>query len=276
MPELPEVEITVRGLAALLPGRRIASVSQLDWERMLGGAPAAAFAAALTGATVTGVDRRAKLVIVRLDGDRALIIHRKMTGNLLYYPEPTPPAPHTHAVLHFADGAEVHYVDPRKFGRLRFCADPTATAAVLMGLGPEPLGPDLTADALGAQLARRGIPIKTALLDQGVIAGLGNIYADEALFLAGIHPLTPANALTPAARDRLIVAIRQVLTEAIGEGGTTFSAHRGALGEAGAYWERRRVYQRAGWPCPVCGTPIVRQVLGQRSTHFCPTCQPSR
>jgi formamidopyrimidine-DNA glycosylase len=275
MPELPEVEITARGLAALLPGRRIAEVAQLDWEPMLGGLPAAAFAAALTGAVVTGVDRRGKLVLVRLDGGRTLAIHRKMSGNVLFYPAPAPPRPHTHAVIRFEDGAEVHYVDPRKFGRLRFCPDAAAVAALLDGLGPEPLDGALTPAALGERLARRGLPIKQALLDQAVIAGLGNIYADEALFLAGINPLRPANRLTEAERARLVAAIRQVLGEAIGAGGTTFSAHVGALGEAGYYWDRRRVYGRAGAPCPVCGAPVERRRLGQRSAHFCPVCQPA-
>jgi formamidopyrimidine-DNA glycosylase len=273
MPELPEVEITARGLAALLPGRRIAGVTNLDWERMLGGLRPDDFAAALVGAVVTGVDRRGKLVLVRLDGGRTLAIHRKMSGNVLFFPKATPPKPHTHAVLRFGDGAEVHYVDPRKFGRLRFCPDEAAVDAVIAGMGPEPLGEALTPTELGARLARRGAPIKQALLDQGVIAGLGNIYADEALFLAGISPFLPANQVSEAERERLIAAIRRVLTEAIGEGGTTFSNHVGALGEAGNYWDRRRVYGRGDQPCPVCGTPIQRRVLGQRSTHYCPVCQ---
>jgi formamidopyrimidine-DNA glycosylase len=273
VPELPEVEITARGLASLLPGRRIAGVTNLDWERMLGGWRADDFAAALVGATVTGVDRRGKLVLVRLDRGRALAIHRKMSGNVLFFSESTPPKPHTHAVLRFEDGAEVHYVDPRKFGRLRFCLDEAAVAALVDGMGPEPLGEELTSAELGARLARRSAPIKQALLDQGVVAGLGNIYADEALFLAGVSPFRPANRVSDAERERLIAAIRRVLTEAIGEGGTTFISHVGALGEAGAYWDHRRVYGRTGQPCPVCGTPIERRVLGQRSTHSCPVCQ---
>lgn len=273
MPELPEVEITARGLAELLPGRRIAAVTGLDWERMLGGLPADAFAAALVGASVVGVGRRGKVLLLHLDGGRALAVHRKMSGNLLFYPAPSPPARHTHAVLRFEDGAEVHYVDPRKFGRLFFCPDEAAVAAVLAGLGPEPLGAELTAAALGERLARRGTPIKQALLDQRIVAGLGNIYADEALFLAGLSPRRPANSLTGAERERLLAAIRRVLGEAIGAGGTTFSQHLNALGEAGRYWSRRRVYGRAGEPCHACGTPIGRIVLGQRSTHFCPVCQ---
>ena len=167
----------------------------------------------------------------------------------------------------------MHYVDPRKFGRLRFCPDEAAAAAVTAGMGPEPLGDEFTPAEFCARLARRGAPIKQALLDQGVIAGLGNIYADEALFLAGISPFRPANQLSEAERERLIAAIRLVLTEAIGEGGTTFSNHVGALGEAGNYWDRRRVYGRAGQPCVVCGAPIERRGLGPRSTHFCPVCQ---
>ena len=273
MPELPEVEITARGLAELLPGRRIVAVSGLDWERMLGGLTADAFAAALVGATVAGVGRRGKLLLVRLDAGRTLAVHRKMSGNLLFYPQSRQPAPHTHAVFHFADGTELHYVDPRKFGRLYFCPDEAAVEVVLTGLGPEPLGEELTAEELGRRLARRSIPIKQTLLDQRIVAGLGNIYADEALFLAGISPLRPASSLTAAERERLIAAIRQVLNEAIGEGGTTFSQHLNALGEAGQYWSRRRVYGRAGEPCPTCGTPVSRTVLAQRATHFCPTCQ---
>jgi formamidopyrimidine-DNA glycosylase len=259
----------------LLPGRRISAVTHLDWERMLGGLPADAFAAALTGATVTGVGRRGKVLLMHLDGGRTLTVHRKMSGNLLFYATPTPPRPHTHAVLHFADGAEVHYVDPRKFGRLCFCPDEAAVATALADLGPEPLTDDTTAGGLGERLARRSVPIKVALLDQSVLAGLGNIYADEALFLAGLSPLRPANQLTDAERERLLAAIRQVLNEAIGDGGTSFSQHLNALGEAGQYWSRRRVYGRADEPCPRCGTPIRRLVLGQRSTHFCPTCQPA-
>jgi formamidopyrimidine-DNA glycosylase len=273
MPELPEVEITARGLAALLPGRRIERVSGLDWEPMLGGLSAPLLTAALTGAVVEGVGRRGKVLLLHLDGGRLLAVHRKMSGNLLFHAAPTAPRPHTHAVLHFADAAELHYVDPRKFGRLRFCADEAALAAVVAGLGPEPFDSAVTPAWLGRQLARRGTPIKSALLDQGVLAGLGNIYADEALFLAGISPLRPANGLTEAERGRLIAAIRSVLTEAIGDGGTSFSQHLNALGEAGQYWARRRVYQRADEPCPRCGAPIRRLVLGQRSTHFCAACQ---
>lgn len=273
MPELPEVEITARGLAELLPGRRIRAVTRLDWERMLGGLTASDFASALTGATVTQVGRRGKILLIGLDGDRTLAIHRKMSGNLLFAARPAPPRPHTHAVIHFSDDAELHYVDPRKFGRLHVCVDQMALQALVADLGPEPFDVSLTATVLGERLARRSLPIKSALLDQGTIAGLGNIYADEALFLAGINPLRPANQLTGADRTRLLIVVRQVLTEAIGDGGTTFSQHLNALGEAGQYWDRRRVYGRDNQPCPVCATPIQRQVLGQRSSHYCPRCQ---
>ncbi len=277
MPELPEVETVVTGLRPHLSGRRIVAVSHLDWPPMVRPLEPEAFRQALLEAEVAAVSRRAKYIIISLRDGGSIIGHLRMTGQLIYRERATAPGRFTHVVIQFDDGSELHFDDQRKFGRLRYVAPDESLAAALPDLGPEPLDDDFTADAFAALIAnkaQRGNPrIKQALLDQRVLSGLGNIYADETLHLARVHPLRPIRSLSRAELDRIYAAFRHVLQQGIANKGTTFSDYRDAFGEHGSNQYLLRVYQRTGQPCPECATPIERIVVGGRGTHFCPNCQ---
>jgi formamidopyrimidine-DNA glycosylase len=271
MPELPEVEYIARQLRAELVGRRITGV-EVSWARSLGGADPADIAAAVVGRSIIGIGRRAKYLLIYLDDGEVLTVHRRMSGNLVLAP-PAEPDQWVRVAFDLDDGRRLLFTDPRKFGRLAVVPR-DALDAYFAAIGPEPLEPEFTPEALAERLAGTKRPIKAALLDQSVVAGLGNIYADEALYHAGIHPLRPAASLTSEEIGRLRDAIRAVLETAITYGGTTIGRHRDVYDEAGTNVEHLLVYRRTGKPCPQCGTPIERIVVGQRGTHFCPTCQP--
>lgn len=270
MPELPEVETIVRDLAALLPGRTIqtAEVIRPDLVR---GEDAAAFAAALRGRRIQQVWRRAKNIVLDLDGG-PLVINLGMTGRLLATPATAADASHL-GVRFRLDGAdELRYHDVRRFGCLqRFSTEAWAARAARMGV--EPLAEAFTPELLHALARRSRVPVKTWLMDQRRVVGVGNIYASEALFRAGLDPRRTVNTLAPAEAARLVHATRAVLTEAISFRGTTFLDYRDARGERGGFVERLRVYGRAGQPCRTCAAPIERIVQAGRSTFFCPTCQ---
>lgn len=271
MPELPEVETTRRHLAEQLTGARIARVALPDPRAVARPAPEA-FAAALTGGAVTAWRRRGKYLLGDLDDGHHLLVHRRMTGNLLLRAPGAPGDDHTVAVLAFADGRELRFCDRRRLGRL-WLATPAEVAALDAQLGPEPLAPEFTPDVLARQLARRRGQLKPLLLDQRVVAGLGNIYADEALHAAGLHPTRLAHTLTPAEIARLHAAIRVVLEQGLLHEGTTFSDYRGAVGQPGRNQLLVAVFRKTGQPCARCGTPIARLRLGGRSTHYCAACQ---
>jgi formamidopyrimidine-DNA glycosylase len=274
MPELPEVETTARSLRVHLVGRRALAASGVDWPRMLPNTTADELTLLLGGRIVTGVDRRGKYLLVQFEGGLTLAAHRKMSGNLLLVPNVTDVAPHTHFVLDFDDGLQLRLVDSRKFGRVYLFRSPTELADFLAArLGPEPLGVELDARLLRQRLARRRAHTKTALLDQAVLAGVGNLYADEALWEARIHPLQPANSLSLAVLRRLVDSVQRVLEQGIRQGGTSFSTYVDADGTAGSNQELLHAYGRLGQPCPRCGTPIARLRLGQRSSYFCPRDQ---
>ncbi len=272
MPELPEVEFVARQLRETLPGRRITAV-ETRWERSIQGMEPAEFAAEVSGRVVTQVGRRAKYLLLTLDDGRLLIIHRRMSGNLLLWAPDDPEPLYTRVVFTLDDGRRLAYTDPRKFGRVALAA-PDALPAAFATLGPEPLEDAFTPAALATRLAGHAGAIKAVLLDQRVVAGLGNIYADEALFRAGIHPLRSAASLTAEEITRLHAGIQGALTTGIAHGGTTFGRHRDIYNEAGVNLEHVEVYRRTGQPCLRCGAPIERIVVAQRSTHFCPHCQP--
>jgi formamidopyrimidine-DNA glycosylase len=280
MPELPEVEYVARQLRQLLIGRTISAV-QVNWPRTVAHPDAQTFCAALSGAQVLLIDRRAKYLVISLSGEQVLLIHRRMTGNLLLLPAASGdgswakvPDPYCRVVFLLDDGRRLVFSDPRKFGRIALYPS-SELAGALRGLGLEPLSEEFTPEALAALLKGRARQMKPLLLDQSCIAGIGNIYADEALFRAGIHPLRRAETLTPEEVSRLHAAIRAVLELGIEHGGTTFGRHQDVWGEAGRNRQHLEVYQRAGEPCVRCGTPLARLVVAQRSAHFCPTCQPS-
>jgi formamidopyrimidine-DNA glycosylase len=272
MPELPEVEVVARSLAPQLIERTITAVTKLDWERMVETPDPVAFRALIAGRRVHAVGRRAKWVLISLDCDWTLAIHLRMSGNLVVQ-EPASQADHyTHLVLGLDDGRQLFFEDQRKFGRVRLL-DPAGLAALHAAHGPEPLDPQFTAAALAALLARHRIKLKPFLLDQTRIAGLGNIYVSEALWIAQLHPLLPA-ADTPAERiPALHAAIRQVLEQAIANEGSSLRNYRNGYGRRGTNQEHFLVYNQTGAPCPRCGTPIERMVVAQRSTFYCPCCQ---
>jgi len=272
MPELPEVETFANELRPHLVGQRFLAAHIL-WPRTLAEPDAAALDHRIRDRVVLDVGRRAKYLIIGLDSGESLIVHLRMTGRLevVCSDDPALTGPHLRAWFDLASGERLTFTDTRKFGRIWLVSDP---GSVTGKLGPEPLDWDFTAEGLGARLRGRRTAMKALLLDQTVVAGVGNIYADESLFLAGVHPLRPADRLSDEETTRLHSAIRQVLSEAIGNRGTMLRDYRPPYGAEGGHQEHLRVYQQTGKPCPRCGAAIERIRVTQRSTHFCPRCQP--
>jgi formamidopyrimidine-DNA glycosylase len=271
MPELPEVETVVRGLRGPLIGRTVRAMWH-DWPGTVHSPDPAHFAARIAGQTFRAVDRRAKYIIATLDD--LLVIHLKMTGRL--YVTPDAAVHDSDRWLHFSlqldNGQQLRFSDARKFGKV-YLTD--SLARIAPKLGPEPLADTFTAAELAARLAGRQRAIKALLLEQSFIAGVGNIYADEALFRAGIHPLRLADGLTPAEVVRLHRAIQDALRAGIDHEGASISWYRKPDGTPGESQRHFFVYGREGEPCLVCGAPIHKIRVAQRGTHFCPACQPA-
>jgi formamidopyrimidine-DNA glycosylase len=273
MPELPEVETVVRGLRPHLLSRAFVSVRVL-WERTVDRPDVPAFCAALTGARVADVGRRGKFITMRLSTAQTLLTHLRMTGKLLILAPDANPDDDSHARAHFRldDGRWLLFSDTRKFGRMYLLDDPLE---VLGGLGPEPLADDFTPTRLAEMLAGRRGRVKPLLLNQGFIAGLGNIYTDEALWRARVHPLRSAGTLMPDEIARLHAGIVSVLWEAIEGRGTSLRDQQYVQpdGSAGAHQDSLAVYGGRGRDCPRCGATVERLVAGGRGTYFCPRCQ---
>ena len=278
MPELPEVETVMRGLRARLEGRRIARATVARPDMRWAFPPD--LAERLTGARVAGFRRRAKYILMRLDGGTSVLIHLGMSGRMVLGPsDDAPPAAHEHVRIETDDGWRVGFVDPRRFGSV----DLVPTAAedahrLLAGLGPEPLDDGFTPEALSAALAGRRTPVKAALLDQRTVAGLGNIYVCEALYRAGISPLRSAHTIPGVRAARLVPAIRAVLGEAIEAGGSSLRDYIRPEGELGYFQHAWRVYGREGEPCATCPGPpscagVRRVVQSARSSFYCPRTQ---
>lgn len=283
MPELPEVETVRRGLLPVMEGGVIAVASvnrpDLRWPFPPD------MAARLTGARVLALRRRSKYILCDLSTGETLLIHLGMSGRMLisgaqvgaFHHEHPAPAKHDHVVLDMANGARITFNDARRFGAMDLMATATADQhPLLAGLGPEPLGNAFDERYLAARLSGRNTPIKSALLDQRVVAGLGNIYVCETLYRAHMSPLTRAGALTSARAGELVPLIRDVLTEAIEAGGSSLRDYRQADGELGYFQHRFQVYGREGAPCqtPGCTETISRVVQSGRSSFYCPHCQP--
>lgn len=272
MPELPEVETVARGLRGRLVGRRVLGL-QGHFPGVL--RVGAGIDVARAGWTVESIARRGKLLLVQLSGDLCLSVHLRMTGHLSVERPEVARRPHTHVTARLDDGSELRFVDPRRFGHVQLSSrEELALTPFLAGLGPEPF--DLDADGLAGRLAARQGPLKSVLLDQRVVAGIGNIYADEILFAAGLHPRQPANGLLAPEIARLCTAMHRILEEAIEGGGSTIRDYRMLDGRSGEYQERHAVFGREGAPCPRCGAALRKTKLAGRGTHFCASCQPKR
>jgi formamidopyrimidine-DNA glycosylase len=272
MPELPEVETVARSLAPQIVGRTVVGVERLDWERMVETPPVPLFRDLLVGRQVRAVRRRSKWVLIELDAGLTLAIHLRMSGKLTVHAPADEPRSHVHLVLALDDGRRIFFDDERKFGRVRLL-DAAGLAALDAAHGPEPLADSFTAEALARILAGRRTRIKPLLLDQRLIAGIGNIYASEALWLARIHPLAPAVSIDTVAAATLHTALQHVLNQAIAYEGSSLRNYRNGYGRQGQNQEHFNVYDRAGQPCPRCATPVARMITAQRSTFFCPACQ---
>ena len=285
MPELPEVETIRRQLEPELKGRRIESLEVLDgrWSRPL--APRA-LGAAVSGRAVEGLERRGKYLLLRLEGGETLVMHLRMTGNLLIVDgaggrrpgdarlyRPSAEDRHLRARFRLDDGRELWFTDPRRFGE-GFLVGAYALEEHFRGrLGVEPLSDEFTPEALAAMAARRTAPLKSFLLNQSGVAGVGNIYADEALFRARLHPLSPAGSMRAEHHEALHEAVVETLEAGIAGGGASIDDYRDARGERGEMQEEFLVHTREGKACVACGEPIRRIVVGGRSTYFCPNCQ---
>ena len=269
MPELPEVETVARDLRPLVTGSTIVDARTL-WARTLRDKTPEAFATGVAGHRIEGVSRRGKQLVVSLDGGAFLTIHLKMTGQLFVVRQDTREDPYVRLVLELEDGREIRFRDIRKFGRVGLYGetgdDPFART------GPEPLADSFTLAAFRRLIRRRKGRLKSLLLDQSFIAGVGNIYADEALWAARLHPLRTARTLRPADERRLWRELRRILAEAVIRRGSSIDDYTAPDGD-GEMQEHLQVYQRAGEPCPRCGRPIRRIVVGGRATHFCSWCQ---
>jgi formamidopyrimidine-DNA glycosylase len=270
MPELPEVETIVRDLASALPGSTVGDVEVLRPDLIEGSSPGQ-FRACVAGNRVLQVTRRAKNIVIDIGDDR-LVVNLGMTGRLLVVPAGSELPPHLGVRFALEDGRMLLYQDVRRFGRLE-CMPADEWARRDAELGVEPLAPGLSAKAVRQMMGGSRVAIKVWLMDQRRIVGIGNIYANEALFRARLDPSRPANAVTAREAARLLGAIQDVLREAIEFRGTTLLDYRDASGEPGEFAKRLRVYDREGEPCPGCGQPIQRIVQGGRSSFHCPRCQ---
>lgn len=271
MPELPEVETIRHDLAPLVRGRTIAHAwISPQAPRLAQLLTSDELCRGLTGRSIREVGRRGKYLLFQLDGGLTWAVHLRMTGQLLHRTGPCPQSPHLRASFRLDNGSWLCFIDQRKFGAMWLVDD---VSAVVSSLGPEPLDTAFTAEALHRLLQRRSAPVKAVLLDQKAIAGIGNIYADESLFVASIDPRRPAHRISRPASQRLLDAIRQVLSEAMGDRGSSFRDYVDPAGRKGEYQFKVRVFRRTGQPCCRCGAAIQRTKIAGRSTHFCPRCQ---
>jgi formamidopyrimidine-DNA glycosylase len=287
MPELPEVETVVRQLGPEVEGHQIERLEVLDprWSRPL---PPEHLGTAVSGGTIEQLGRRGKYILMHLDGERTLVMHLRMTGNLilregkemldpsegrrLYESERSTEERHLRARFVLDDDRELWFTDPRRFGEA-FLLEDSQLEERFAKLGVEPFSPEFTAQALGEMAAGRTAPLKSFLLDQSGVAGVGNIYADEALFRAELHPLSPAGSMKPAHLEALRDAVVAALEAGIDAGGSSIDDYRDARGERGTMQDEFLVHTRVGEECLRCGGTIVRIVVGGRSTYFCPSCQ---
>ncbi len=270
MPELPEVETTRRGVEPHVLGRHVMAV-QVHNRRLRWPVPAA-LARELPGCRIEAVERRAKYLLFRAD-QHHLLIHLGMSGRLRVLPAEHPRQPHDHLDILLDSGQMMRLNDPRRFGCALWLKGDPLKHPLLKSLGPEPFSTDFSGDQLFTRARGRSAPVKNFLMDGHIVVGVGNIYASEALFRAGIHPLRAAGHITRARYARLADTVREVLAEAIRQGGTTLRDYVGVDGGSGYFQQQLNVYDRAGQPCPRCAAPVRQRVIGQRSSFYCGRCQ---
>ena len=277
MPELPEVETVRKGLERLVVGKTIDAVTVL-WPRIIELPEVPLFQAFLSGQEIIGVQRRGKFLILKLT-DFDLVSHLRMEGKYEYFPSAQTAIQdkHTHVIFQMQDGSQLQYRDVRKFGRMALVPkNQSSKYKGIQQLGPEPLSHDFDKIAFQEALKKKTMAIKPLLLNQKIVVGLGNIYVDEALWLASIHPERLASSLTERETSLLYECIIAVLGQAVEAGGTTIRTYANALGEAGTFQVSLQVYGQTGQPCARCQTPIQKIKVAQRGTHFCPTCQKNK
>lgn len=270
MPELPEVETTLRGIAPHLTGHRIEELRVRERRLRLPVPPG--IEGLVAGQRVEGLSRRGKYLLIRLTRG-TLLVHLGMSGSLRVVPAGSPPGPHDHLDLCLAEGTCLRLRDPRRFGLFLWIEGDPAGHPLLAHLGPEPLGEGFSGDHLWRRSQGRRTAVKAFLMDARVVVGVGNIYANEALFLAGIHPGRQCGRVSRARYAQLAATVRRVLAEAIAQGGTTLRDFVQEDGRPGYFAQSLRVYDRTGEPCPGCGEPIRTRRIGQRSSFYCPRCQ---
>jgi formamidopyrimidine-DNA glycosylase len=269
MPELPEVETIRRGLAPLIANQRVAGLTVR--EKRLRWPIAAGLNRRVEGQQIRSISRRAKYLLLELDNGY-LVIHLGMSGSLRFLNEPTPLLKHDHYDIHLTGGALIRYNDPRRFGSLHLTTSPE-THPLLRALGPEPLSSEFNGNYLWHRSRGRKVGIKQLIMNGRIVVGVGNIYANEALFRAGIRPTRPAGRIARHRIDRLCAEIRAVLEDALRSGGTTLRDFVGSDGQPGYFSQSLSVYERAGFPCPRCSDTIRRRVIAQRASYYCPACQ---
>lgn len=273
MPELPEVQTIAVELHARLQNAAVLRAEVL-LPRSIGYPDIALFTDGIQGRRILSVSRRAKYLLFLLD-EATLVVHLRMTGRLLLETTPLSPHPHARVVLHLNAGRTLHFIDARTFGRLYLLVPgDVMPLSSYHALGPEPLEPSFTPALFAERLRQRRGALKSVLLDQRLVAGLGNIYADEVLYQAGLNPRRPVDSLEEAEMDSLHAAIVDILSKAVEQRGTTFSDYRTSWGLIGGFQDSLSVFRRTGQPCPSCGTSICRESVGGRSSHYCPLCQP--
>ncbi|MBW2501358.1 MAG: bifunctional DNA-formamidopyrimidine glycosylase/DNA-(apurinic or apyrimidinic site) lyase [Deltaproteobacteria bacterium] len=273
MPELPEVEVIRRGLENHLPGRKVVAVAGSNKKLRLP-VPRKDLKRYILGASFTGVDRRAKFLLLSMDNGATLAVHLGMSGRFGIFPAGRPRAIHDHLRLRLDNTMELRFNDPRRFGFIRVCAPGiNPVESMLSGAGPEPLGPDFTAAYLLKCAAGKERPLKNFLMDSRVVVGIGNIYACEILFHAGITPQKKAGTVSPLQWQKVVQSCRHVLARAIASGGTTISDFVNESGKSGYFQLELQVYGRQGEGCRNCSGTIVRKVMAGRATYFCPRCQ---
>jgi formamidopyrimidine-DNA glycosylase len=270
MPELPEVETTRRGIRRHIEGHKIRSITVR--QRMLRWPVPPSIGKGLQGQMLHKVQRRGKYLLLEMDSG-TLILHLGMSGNLRIVPCDRAPAKHDHLDICFDNNKMLRLHDPRRFGAALWASEDPLDHELLRSLGPEPLGETFSGAYLYERSRKRNIAVKNFIMDSHIVVGVGNIYASESLFLAGIHPTRPAGRISLQRYVRLADAIRTVLKKAIGEGGTSLRDFVREDGRPGYFAQSLNVYGRAGQPCPACGTPIRSITIGQRSSYYCPRCQ---